>query len=143
MAGQSRRMNSDTPSLIQVQVQSGMAAGHTIAVNQLPIRLGRGKGCQLQLADHGVWEQHAELDINESGQFILRRHPEAGVMINGEPAEECTALCNGDAIELGSAKLQFWLGTVRQKNLAAREAAAWALLAAVTVAEVILLLWLT
>ena len=64
-------------------------------------------------------------------------------MINGEPAGESTPLSNGDEIELGAAKLQFWLGGVRQKNLAAREAAGWALLGAITVAEVILLLWLT
>ena len=136
-------MNPPTPSLVQLQVRQGAAAGHVLSADQLPIRLGRGKGCHLQLADEGVWEQHGEIDINADQQFILRRHPEAGVMINGEPAGESTPLSNGDEIELGAAKLQFWLGGVRQKNLAAREAAGWALLGAITVAEVILLLWLT
>ena len=97
----------------------------------------------MQLTEEGVWEQHGEIDVNADQQFILRRHPEAGVMINGEPAGEITPLGNGDEIELGSAKLQFWLGGVRQKNLAAREAAAWVLLGTITLAEIILLLWLT
>ena len=136
-------MNSLAPSLVQLQIHQGAAAGHVLSADQLPIRLGRGKGCHLQLTDEGVWEQHGEIDVNTDQQFILRRHPEAGVMINGEPAGEITTLVNGDEIELGTAKLQFWLGGVRQKNLALREAAAWALLGAITLAEVILLLWLT
>lgn len=97
----------------------------------------------MQLTEEGVWEQHGEIDVNIDQQFILRRHPAAGVMINGEPAGEIMTLCNGDEIELGTAKLQFWLGGVRQKNLAVREAAAWVLLGTITLAEVILLLWLT
>jgi hypothetical protein len=39
-------------------------------------------------------------------------------------------------------KLQFWLGTVQQQRLSTREAAVWALLAAVTAVQVCLLLWL-
>ena len=136
-------MNSSKPSLVQLQVRHGAAAGHVLSADQLPLRLGRSRGCHLQLTEEGVWEQHGEIDVNADQQFILRRHPEAGVMINGEPAGEITPLGNGDEIELGSTKLQFWLGGVRQKNLAAREAAAWALLGAITLAEIILLLWLT
>ena len=136
-------MNSLAPSLIQLQIRQGAAAGHVLSTDQLPIRLGRGKGCHLQLTEEGVWEQHGEIDVNIDQQFILRRHPAAGVMINGEPAGEITTLGNGDEIELGTAKLQFWLGGVRQKNLAVREAAAWVLLGTITLAEVILLLWLT
>ena len=136
-------MNSLAPSLVQLQIRQGAAAGHVLSTDQFPIRLGRGKGCHLQLTEEGVWEQHGEIDVNIDQQFILRRHPAAGVMINGEPAGEITTLGNGDEIELGTAKLQFWLGGVRQKNLAVREAAAWVLLGTITLAEVILLLWLT
>ena len=136
-------MNSSEPSLVQLQVRQGVAVGHVLLTKQLPLRLGRGKGCHMQLTEEGVWEQHGEIDINADQQFILRRHPEASVMINGEPAGEITTLGNGDEIELGSAKLQFWLGGVRQKNLAAREASAWALLGAIILAEIILLFWLT
>ena len=126
-------MNSLAPSLVQLQIRQGAAAGHILSADQLPIRLGRGKGCHLQLTEEGVWEQHGEIDVNIDQQFILRRHP----------AGEITTLGNGDEIELGTTKLQFWLGGVRQKNLAVREAAAWVLLGTITLAEVILLLWLT
>ena len=47
-----------------------------------------------------------------------------------------------DLIEIGMVKIQFWLGSVEQKNLGIREAAAWAVLLAVTMAEIYLLFWL-
>ena len=63
-------------------------------------------------------------------------------MVNGKPLEGIQPLHNGDLIEIGMVKIQFWLGSVQQKNLGIREAAAWALLLSVTIAEIYLLFWL-
>ena len=63
-------------------------------------------------------------------------------MVNGQPLEGLQLLHNGDLIEIGMVKIQFWLGTVQQKTLGIREFAVWALLLIVTVVEIYLLRWL-
>ena len=64
-------------------------------------------------------------------------------MVNGEPLKETLPLRNGDQIEVGTGKLQFFLGNVRQKNLHTHETIMWILLGALTLTEIILILWLS
>ena len=106
------------------------------------MRLGRGSDCALRIEEEGVWEHHVAIELNDENRFQLKRVSDAGVMVNDEPMADDQPLANGDVLGLGSVKLQFWLGTVQQQRLSTREAAVWALLAAVTAVQVCLLLWL-
>ena len=89
-----------------------------------------------------MWERHVMIELDDENRFQLRRVSDASVMVNDEPMTKNQSLVNGDVLGLGSVKLQFWLGTVQQRRLSTREAAVWALLAAVTAVQVSLLLWL-
>ena len=89
-----------------------------------------------------MWDKHVAIELDDNNRFQLKRVSDASVRINDEPMIENQPLANGDVLALGSVKLQFWLGTVQQQRLSTREAAVWALLAAVTAVQVCLMLWL-
>ena len=134
--------NTANPSMVQLNILSGEYKQQFVKSNTFPIRIGRGENCQLQLVDTGIWENHLELNLNEEQHFTIRTASDATAMVNGKPLKGVQLLRNGDLIEIGLVKIQFWLGTVQQKNLGIREAAVWALLLAVTMAEIYLLFWL-
>ena len=73
--------------------------------------------------------------------FVLQARADAPASINGEPAKE-GVLRNGDIIQLGSVKLQFWLSPTRQRGLRAREWFVWFGIALVCVGQVALIYWL-
>ena len=128
--------------LAQLQFLTGQPRRHYIWHEQFPVSLGRSSEAGLRIEEEGVWENHVAIELDGEDRFRLKRVSDAGVMVNGEPMADDQSLANGDVLELGSVKLQFWLGTVQQQRLSAREAAVWALLAAVTAMQVCLLIWL-
>ena len=123
--------------MIQLNVLSGKKAGNRAAVRHFPFRVGRAPENHLQLEDDGVWDQHLALEFL-SGGFNLSVAPGALVAVNGGPFQN-QILRNGDTITLGSAKLQFWLAAARQRGLRWRELFVWALIAAVTAAQIALI----
>ena len=144
MANQPRRMRNKAANhgLVQLNILSGECRQHCFQSDDFPIRIGRGKKCHLKLTAKGVWKNHLELNLNKEHHFTIQTASGATAMVNGKPLKGVQLLRNGDLIEIGLVKIQFWLGTVQQKNLGIREAAAWALLLALTMAEIYLLLWL-
>ena len=127
--------------MVQFNILSGKKAGAQSAARRFPFRIGRAAGNELQLEDDGVWDHHLTLEFNRQKGFTLAAAPDALVTINDGPVQT-TILRNGDIITLGSVKLQFWLAAARQRGLRLREAFVWALLAAVTAAQVALIYWL-
>jgi hypothetical protein len=123
--------------MIQLNVLSGKKAGSQTVVRHFPFRVGRAAGNQLQLEDDGVWDRHLALEL-QGGGFNLAVAPGALVAVNGGPFQN-QMLRNGDTITLGSAKLQFWLAAARQRGLRWRELFVWALIAAVTAAQIALI----
>jgi hypothetical protein len=51
-------------------------------------------------------------------------------------------LRNGDTIDIGSLRLQFWLSETRQADLRLREGFTWAAIAAISLGQVGLIYWL-
>jgi hypothetical protein len=51
-------------------------------------------------------------------------------------------LRNGDLIEIGSVKLQFFLSETRQKGLRFRETLKWAAIAIISLGQIALIYWL-
>jgi len=123
--------------MIQLNVLSGKKAGSRAAVRHFPFRVGRAPENHLQLEDDGVWDRHLALEL-QGGGFNLVVAPGALVAVNGGPFQN-QMLRNGDTITLGSAKLQFWLAAARQRGLRWRELFVWALIAAVTAAQIALI----
>ena len=108
---------------------------------RFPVRIGRAQDCDLKLEDEGVWERHLVLNFEPGLGFALKGEPNVLVSINGEPVSNAV-LRNGDVIELGAARVQFWLSSVRQTALWLREALSWGVILAATAGQIYILYWL-
>jgi pSer/pThr/pTyr-binding forkhead associated (FHA) protein len=127
--------------MIQLNILSGKKAGTKTVGRHFPFRIGRAAANNLQLDDDGIWDQHLSLEFQKEEGFKLATSPNALATVNNEPVQS-KILRNGDIIAIGSAKIQFWLATARQRGLCLREGFVWALLIFVTLGQFTLLYWL-
>jgi pSer/pThr/pTyr-binding forkhead associated (FHA) protein len=127
--------------MIQLKVLSGKKAGTSWVARRFPVRIGRSATSDLQLAEDGVWDEHLQLDFNRAEGIVLSAQPSALASVNGQPVHQ-VVLRNGDAIEIGSLRMQFWLSETRQGGLRFREGLTWAGIAAVSLGQVWLIYWL-
>ena len=116
-------------------------AGTTWVARHFPVRIGRSTRADLQLEEPGVWEEHFQITLDVKQGFIVETQPNALATVNGEPTQQ-SILHNGDLIEIGSLKIQFWLGEAVQRGLKIREGLVWAIIAAVTLGQIALVYWL-
>jgi pSer/pThr/pTyr-binding forkhead associated (FHA) protein len=127
--------------MIQLKILSGKMAGNSFVARHFPVRIGRGASSDLQLEEPGVWDAHIQITLAGNEGFLIETHLDALATVNGHPAQQ-TPLRNGDVIEIGSLKIQFWLAEAPQKGLKIREAFVWVMVAAVTLLELTLIYWL-
>jgi pSer/pThr/pTyr-binding forkhead associated (FHA) protein len=127
--------------VIQLLVLSGKLAGKSWVARRFPVRIGRSATSDLRLEEPGVWNEHLVMDLNPAKSFSLTVQPDAIASVNGKPTTQAL-LRNGDTIELGVVKLQFWLDQARQKSLRLCEAFIWVTFLAVTLGEIVLVYWL-
>lgn len=127
--------------MILLKILSGKMAGTTFVARHFPVRIGRGPEADLQLEEPGVWDEHLRIILAGREGFLVETQAGALTTINGQPAPQ-TALRNGDLIEIGSQKIQFWLGEAPQRGLKFREALVWIVIAVVTITQFGLIYWL-
>ncbi|HET7624986.1 MAG TPA: FHA domain-containing protein [Verrucomicrobiae bacterium] len=127
--------------MIQLKILSGKTAGALWTARRFPVQIGRAGSADLRLEENGVWENHATLELKRRDGFFLEAHPPATTSVNGKPIERA-ALRNGDEIEIGSVKLQFWLAEARQRGLRIREISFWAIISLVCLGQIGLIYWL-
>lgn len=127
--------------MVQLKILSGTKAGTTWVARRFPVRIGRSPSADLQLEEQGVWDQHLQLDFQPGTGFILNAQPNALAAVNGQPVQQ-TLLRNGDTLELGSLKMQFWLSETRQSGLRLRESLTWIAIAAISLGQIALIYWL-
>ena len=127
--------------MFQLKVLSGKKAGTVWVARRLPVRIGRAAAADLQLEESGVWDQHLKLDLSPEEGIVLSAQPNALATVNGQPAHR-VVLRNGDAIDVGSLRMQFWLSEARQAGLSFREGLTWAGIAVVSLGQVGLVYWL-
>jgi pSer/pThr/pTyr-binding forkhead associated (FHA) protein len=127
--------------MIQLKILSGKMAGTSFVARHFPVRIGRAASADLQLEEPGVWDEHFQITLAGKEGFLVETHLNALATVNGQPAQQ-SPLRNGDVIEIGSLKIQFWLGEATQKGLKIREAFVWFMIAAVTLVELALIYWL-
>jgi len=126
--------------MVQLKVLSGKKAGSLWETRRFPVRIGRAAVANLQIEEAGVWDDHVRVNIDPEG-FVLETQGSAIASINGQPVQRA-ALRNGDVIEMGSAKLQFWLSEARRRGQGFREAFVWSLVVVVCLAQIALVYWL-
>ena len=124
--------------MVQLRVLNGSRAGSAQTAVQFPCTIGRASGDHLQLVEAGVWERHLQLDLQIPDGFRVRRLGEGRASVNGVEFDDL-ALRNGDVIELGAVKVQFWLSDVRQSSNRRRETLVWLGLAALVLLEGVLI----
>jgi FHA domain len=127
--------------VIQLHILSGERAGSDVLVPRFPFVIGRGADAGLPMDEPGVWDRHLQIEFQRDNGFTFIVHPNALALINGDTVEAGT-LRNGDLIELGSARLRFWLARSTQKTLRVREALTWFALFALFAAQIALIYWL-
>ncbi len=127
--------------MVQLRILSGKKAGTAWVARRFPVRIGRSATADLQLQESGVWDEHLELELRPGEGFVLSAHPDAIASVNGQPVQEAL-LRNGDTIDIGALKLQFWLSENRQGGLRLREGLTWAGIVAITLGQVGLIYWL-
>lgn len=127
--------------MVQIKILSGSRAGEKCRIKQFPCLIGRSAEAQICIAETGVWDRHLELEIDPVGRFSLRACSEALVTLNGHSAAQAS-LRNGDLIELGAVRLQFWLDETEQRALWLRETLTWAAITLISGAQVALIVWL-
>lgn len=127
--------------MVQLRILSGKKAGTAWVARRFPVRIGRAPQADCQLEDEGVWEQHLQLELQRGSGLVLRSRPEAPALVNGQPVHQAV-LRNGDLIELGAAKLQFWLSESRQAGWGFGEVLTWFGIGGITLGQVYLIYWL-
>src|SRR5947207_8968523 len=123
--------------MVQFQILSGKQAGARWSARRFPVRIGRAAANDLCLEADGVWDRHAEVSLDPELGYLLTAQPTALLTVNHAPAQT-VRLRNGDTIELGSARLQFWLDQVPQRGLRLREWIVWLVIAAICLGQVAL-----
>jgi hypothetical protein len=124
--------------MIQLRILSGTKAGTAWAARRFPVRIGRSTAADLQLEEEGVWDQHLQLDFDRAQGIVLSARAEAPARVNGQPVHDAV-LRNGDEIEMGSLRLQFWLSETRQYGFRLREVFTWLGIAGLTLGQVVLI----
>ena len=124
--------------MIQFNVLSGKQAGSTTVARRFPFQVGRAEDSDLVLPEPGVWDRHLAIQFEPGNGFIATPQGEALMTVNGE-ATRGRRLHNGDSIEIGGVRLQFWLGDTRQSSDRLREWLVWTGIALVTLAQVVLI----
>lgn len=127
--------------MVRLNVLSGKKAGASWVARHFPVHIGRSPTADVHLEDNGIWEDHLQIDFVPAEGFVFNTHSQALAAVNGQRIQN-GVLHNGDVIEIGSAKIRFWLGDVRQRRLRLREVLTWTIVVAVTSAEVALVYWL-
>jgi pSer/pThr/pTyr-binding forkhead associated (FHA) protein len=127
--------------MVQLKVLSGKKAGTTWVARRFPVSIGRSADADLQLEEHGVWDQHLQLYFNPAVGIVMSAQPNALAAVNGQPVQQAV-LRNGDAIDIGSLRMQFWLSEICQAGLRFREWITWAGIAAISLGQVGLIYWL-
>ena len=127
--------------MVQLRILSGKKAGTRWDARRFPVRIGRSAASDLQLEEEGIWDEHFKLTFSRAEGFMLVGGPDALVTVNHEPVQTAR-LRNGNSIEVGAVRMQFWLGETRQRSLHLREGFVWTLIVAISLGEIAVIYWL-
>lgn len=127
--------------MVQLSILTGKQAGSQKVARRFPVRVGRAPDNDLVLDSDGVWQRHFEIHFDSHRGFIWKPVEGAFARVNGNEMAG-GVLRNGDVLEAGAAKIQFWLGRTCPGGIGMQEALAWALICFVSLGQILLIYWL-
>mgnify|MGYP001167496853 CR=1 FL=1 len=94
-------------SLLGVLVarQAAGAAPERFSVRRVPVRIGRGPGVDLALAQASISEAHAELTLRDGVWLLRDLQSTNGSWVDGEPVHGQLPVAPGSTIRLGQLEL--------------------------------------
>jgi pSer/pThr/pTyr-binding forkhead associated (FHA) protein len=126
--------------MVQLELTSGKNT-QLIPVDTFPCNIGRAGKNTVCITSRGVWDEHASITFDSETGFSIVTQGRGTLIVNGEPADQAR-LKNGDHLELGSARLRFWLAPVSAPDSSNTDLLFWSLIAAVFATMIGLMLWL-
>jgi pSer/pThr/pTyr-binding forkhead associated (FHA) protein len=127
--------------IVQLRILSCKDAGALHVIRRFPCLIGRCSGADVRLEQAGVWDRHLELKLDPQQGIAATVLPGALATLNGEPFDR-HRLRNGDVIEFGGAKIQFWLAPTRQRSFVLRERLTWVALGVLCAGQIALIYYL-
>ncbi len=127
--------------MVQLRILSGKKAGSSWDARRFPVRIGRSLKSDLQLEEPGVWDEHLVIVLQPAEGFVVEIQPNAVATLNGQPIQR-SAVRNGDTIEIGSVKVQFWLSEAPQRTQSVREVFVWTVIVFMCLVQIALIYWL-
>jgi hypothetical protein len=127
--------------MVQLSILSGKQAGSQWVARRFPVHIGRAAKMDLRLDDPGVWDEHLQILLKPKEGYFFQAEKDAMISLNGQ-ALRSGLLRNGDSIEFGASRLQFWLAESGQRGLGVREWLTWVGIALVSLGQVSLVYWL-
>lgn len=103
--------------------------------------MGRAPSNDLHLDEDGVWSEHAIVEFDPLEGFLVHACSQAILSINGNLIHQ-SPIRNGDVLEMGALRLQFWLAETIQRGLRIQEGLVWAGIAAICLGQIALIYWL-
>lgn len=127
--------------MVQLKILSGQKAGASWAARRFPVQIGRSQRCDFRSEETGVWDEHLTIVSSPGEGFVMQTQSNALATLNGERADR-SVLRNGDIIQIGALKIQFWLAEAAQRGLRFREGFVWAIILSVCASQIALIYWL-
>jgi hypothetical protein len=121
--------------MVQLKVLTAHHAPAVHNVRKLPCLIGRSSSAGVRLEAPGVWDEHLNLNLDSDRRFTAQVCGGALLSVNGVAVQKAV-LRNGDTLEFGSVKMQFWLGQTQQRGFRTMEALTWAVLAVVCITQI-------
>ncbi len=84
-------------------------SGRVIPISALPCVIGRDAGCQLRIQSEHISRNHCVISRSDSALLIRDLGSTNGTFLNGKLIQGESVLLDGDAIKLGSVRLEISL----------------------------------
>ncbi|MBG88640.1 MAG: hypothetical protein CMO80_17305 [Verrucomicrobiales bacterium] len=113
--------------MVQLELTAGKKK-EIFPVNSFPCNIGRGSKNNVRLKSRGVWDEHASLVFQQEHGFSIITQSHGSLIVNGDSCDRAR-LKNGDTIELGSARLRFWLAPIQAPSSENTDLLFWSVIA--------------
>lgn len=101
--------------MAKLVIKSGASAGKEVEIDN-EVVLGRGAQATLVVQDAWISRRHAKVTRKDNEYLVSDLQSGNGTRVNGERISRPTLLQDGDEIQVGDVRIEFWRDSQRQKS---------------------------